>query len=264
VHDIVNENMAGAARVAIAERGRVPRDYALLATGGAGPVHAWQVARKLGLRRVVCPPGAGAGSTIGMLKAPARIDRVTSFNVTLDAADWMAADAMLKALESEALAVVAATGADLARRSVRRLADMRYVGQGSEITVALPAALEVAAVRQNFETAYRALFGRTPPGAIIQFVALRLSLAAPMPGADGALRFAAQRIGQDARKGRRRLHFGSDGPVEADVYDRYAVAPGSRLNGPAVFEENESTFVVGPGSSIEILADGTIMVEMPA
>jgi len=72
--------MAGAARVAIAEHGRVPREYALLATGGAAPVHAWHVGRKLGVRQVVCPPGAGAGSTIGMLMAPARIDRVASFN----------------------------------------------------------------------------------------------------------------------------------------------------------------------------------------
>ena len=79
VHDVVNENMAGAARVAIAERGRIPSEYALLATGGAGPVHAWHVARKLGVKRVVCPPGAGAGSTIGMLMAPARVDRVASF-----------------------------------------------------------------------------------------------------------------------------------------------------------------------------------------
>ena len=92
VHDVVNENMAGAARVAIAERGRVPSEYALLATGGAGPVHAWHVARKLGVSRVVCPPGAGAGSTIGMLMAPARVDRVASFTTALAGADHAAAD----------------------------------------------------------------------------------------------------------------------------------------------------------------------------
>ena len=96
VHDVVNENMAGAARVAIAERGRIPAEYALLATGGAGPVHAWHVARKLGINRVVCPPGAGAGSTIGMLMAPARVDRVASFNVALAGADFAAADARLR------------------------------------------------------------------------------------------------------------------------------------------------------------------------
>ena len=92
VHDVVNENMAGAARVAIAERGRVPSEYALLATGGAGPVHAWHVARKLGVKRVVCPPGAGAGSTIGMLMAPARVDRVASFTQPLAGADMKDAE----------------------------------------------------------------------------------------------------------------------------------------------------------------------------
>ena len=101
MHDVVNENMAGAARVAIAERGRIPSEYALLATGGAGPVHAWHVARKLGVKRVVCPPGAGAGSTIGMLMAPARVDRVASFTLPLAGADMKAAEDMFAALEKE-------------------------------------------------------------------------------------------------------------------------------------------------------------------
>src|SRR5215510_861514 len=126
VHDVVNENMAGAARVAIAERGRIPAEYALLATGGAGPVHAWHVARKLGVNRVVCPPGAGAGSTIGMLMAPARVDRVASFNVALAGADFAAADRLFAALEKGALDVLRLSGASLDERTVRRLADMRY------------------------------------------------------------------------------------------------------------------------------------------
>ncbi len=88
VHEVVNEAMAGAARVAIAERGSAVADYTLLATGGAGPVHAWQVARKLGLRRLVCPPGAGVGSALGMLMAPARVDRVAAVNAPLAGLDW--------------------------------------------------------------------------------------------------------------------------------------------------------------------------------
>ena len=188
VHDVVNENMAGAARVAIAERGRVPREYALLATGGAGPVHAWHVARKLGIQRVVCPPGGrrrqhhrhadGAG---------ARIDRVASFNVALACADLAAADRHLRRAGERRGQSLRLTGADIERRSVRRLADMRYIGQGSEITVALPPR-STGRREQTFETAYRALFARTPPGAAIQFVALRLSVSAPMPGSGGALR----------------------------------------------------------------------------
>ena len=265
IFDIANETMAGAARVAIAERGRVPQDYALLATGGAGPVHAWQLGAKLGVRHIVCPPGAGVGSTIGMLKAPARIDRVSSFNVELEAADWNAADAAFATLERDALAIVSTTGADVSRRTVRRLADMRYVGQGSEVTVRLPEALEVNAIRQVFETTYRTLFGRTPPGGSIQFVSLRLSFTAPMPGSEGPLQLGASDTGAAALKGHRQVYFDEAGGfVEAAVYDRYALAPGTVVRGPAVFEENESTFVVGPGSEVSILKDRTIFVQMPA
>jgi N-methylhydantoinase A len=268
VHDIVNENMAGAARVAIAERGRVPREYALLATGGAGPVHAWHVGRKLGVRHVVCPPGAGAGSTIGMLMAPARIDRVASFAHALDNVDFDAAMKIFAGLEQDALTVASATGADLNDRVVRRLADMRYVGQGSEITVVLPQALEPMSVRTAFEASYRALFGRTPPGTTIQFVALRLSLIAPMPGTGSALHFGDAAAVADvaaALKGRRHVYFSEAGrPEETPVYDRYALPAGALVTGPAVFEENESTFIIGPGSTATVLPDGSILTEMPS
>jgi len=120
-------------------------------------------------------------------------------------------------------------------------------------------------VQDVFEHTYRALFGRTPPGATVQFVALRLVLTAPMPGTDGPLRLGDPTATRQAHKGRRRIHFhDAGGSVETDVYDRYALAPGLRLRGPAIFEENESTFVVGPDSAIEILSDGTIVVEMPS
>ena len=145
MHDVVNENMAGAARVAIAERGRVPQEYALLATGGAAPVHAWHVARKLGVTRVVCPPGAGAGSAIGMLMAPARVDRVASFNAPLADADFAAAGRDLRRAGGGGARGAARDGRGESRpRASARLADMRYIGQGSEITVAMPAELAAA------------------------------------------------------------------------------------------------------------------------
>ena len=259
VHDVVNENMAGAARVAIAERGRVPQDYALLATGGAGPVHAWSVAQRLGIARVACPPGAGAGSTFGMLMAPARVDRVAHHAAPLARADTGEILAILARLEAEGRAVLAATGAEMAALSAIRQADMRYVGQGSELTVPLPEDLTPEAMRTQFEAAYRRLFARTPPGAAIEFVALRLSLSAPMPGAGGRLDLPRHARG-NALKGHRRVVF--DGVAsEAAVYDRYALEPGDSVNGPAVFEENESTFVIGPGARARVLPDGTILAE---
>jgi N-methylhydantoinase A len=200
-----------------------------------------------------------------MLKAPARVDRVSSFNVEIDAADWDAAAAAFAVLERDASAIVSTTGADVSRRTVRRLADMRYVGQGSEITVRLPEALAVEAVREVFESTYRALFGRTPPGGSIQFVSLRLSFTAPMPGSDGQVELGASAASASALKGSRQVYFDEAGGfVEAAVYDRYALAPGTVVRGPAVFEENESTFVVGPGSKASILKDRTIFVQMTA
>jgi N-methylhydantoinase A len=262
VHDVVNENMAGAARVAIAERGRIPSEYALLATGGAGPVHAWHVARKLGVKRVVCPPGAGAGSTIGMLMAPARVDRVASFNHRLEGADFTVVGRVFAELEKESLDVLRLTGADLSKCSASRLADMRYIGQGSEITVALPETLTEAALRAEFEKAYKALFARTPPGAAIQFVALRLSVTAPMPGTGGKLELP-RHASTVARKGTRPVFFPDvAATVQTTVWDRYALAPGASIEGPAVFEENESTFIVGPGARARLLADGSILAEI--
>ena len=104
--------------------------------------------------------------------APARVDRVASFNVALAGADFAAAARVFAGLEKESVEVLRLTGADIEQRTVRRLADMRYIGQGSEVTVALPDPITEAGVRTAFEAAYKALFARTPPGAAIQFVAL--------------------------------------------------------------------------------------------
>jgi N-methylhydantoinase A len=261
VHDVVNENMAGAARVAIAERGRVPSEYALLATGGAGPVHAWHVARKLGVKRVVCPPGAGAGSTIGMLMAPARVDRVQSFTDALAGADMASVEKVFADLEKESLDVLRLTGADIEGRTVKRLADMRYIGQGSEITVTMPSPLAEAGVRTEYEAAYKALFARVPPGAAIQFVALRLSVTAPMPGTGGKLELT-RHAGASAEKGTRPVFFPDEGKtIQTRVWDRYALKAGVSIEGPAVFEEDESTFIVGPNATARLLPDGSILAE---
>lgn len=265
VHEVVNEAMAGAARVAIAERGGALADYTLLATGGAGPVHAWQVARKLGLHRLICPPGAGAGSALGMLMAPARVDRVASVNVALDRVDWNSATEIIARLHQEALGVIGQSGAEMAQLAVRRMADMRYIGQGFEITVTLPEALDVATLKEAFETRYRTLFTRTAPDSAIEVVALRLSLTAPMPGAQHAIDLGHPEAARaDTVKGHRPVLFPEqETTVLTPVHDRYALRPGTRFVGPAIVEENESTFVIGPGGRAEILPDGSISVEVP-
>ena len=267
IHDIVNENMAGAARVHITEHGREPRDYALLATGGAAPVHAYNVARKLNLRKLICPPAAGVGSTIGLLMAPARIDRVASLVQRVDDVDWAVAERTFGRLEDDAIGVMRDTGANLAHRSVRRFGDMRYVGQGFELTVPLPAGPFTPASRTGivaaFEQMYRTLFARTPPDVAVQFVSLRVSATAPMAGADLQLNAPAGSASA-ALKGRRPVWFPETGRyVDTCVYNRYALPIGEQIDGPAIFEENESTLVIGPGSVCIAQPDGSLVVNMP-
>jgi N-methylhydantoinase A len=268
IHDVVNETMAAAARVQITQRGKDPRDYAMLATGGAGPVHAYNVARKLNLRTLVCPPAAGVGSVIGLLMAPARVDRVGSMVSRLDGLDWDAFEALYKALEDDARAVLEGTAAELDQLQVHRLADMRYVGQDSEVVVGLgPGPFTRASndtLVEAFEETYRQLFTRTRPGIPIQVVNLRVSLSAPVKGGGMEMARSAD-VGEAALKGRRAICFGDPHRfVETNVYDRYRVAPGEVIEGPVVFEEKESTLIIGPGACCRVQADGTLIVTLPA
>jgi len=266
IHDIVNENMAGAARVHVAERGRDPRDYALLCTGGAGPVHAYSVARKLGLTRVICPPAAGVASALGLLVAPARVDRVATVGLRLDRDQIGALETAFRALEDEARAVIADTGLELETATVRRLADGRFLGQGFDLVVALPDGPYAdddatrRALQDAFERAYREKFTLTPPNVPVEFINIRVAVRAPVAGAD----VRAQRIASaegDAVKGTRSAYFPEAGGwTETTVYDRARLAVGFAFTGPAVVEEEGSTLVVGPSGRARVAERGNIVV----
>ncbi|MGZ0187796.1 MAG: hydantoinase/oxoprolinase family protein, partial [Alphaproteobacteria bacterium] len=139
IRDVVNETMASAARVHIAERGKDPRKYSLLATGGGGPLHGADVAAKLGLKQMISPASAGVASAIGLLIAPARVDRVATVATRLDGLDWSNFEAVFQTLTIDANRVIAGTGLDPATSIAERRADVRYVGQASEVIVDLPA-----------------------------------------------------------------------------------------------------------------------------
>ena len=270
IHDIVNESMAGAARVHIAERGRDPRDYALLCTGGAGPVHAFGVARKLGLSRVICPPSAGVASALGLLVAPARVDRVATVGIRLDRASVGELETAFRRLEEDALAVLADTGIKLDTASVRRLADGRFLGQGFDLVVPLPDGPyddgEAARRRLEsaFETAYRDKFALTPPAVPVEFINIRVAVRAPIAGSDVAARGRASGATGSAVKGARPAWFPERGGfVETTVYDRYRLATGDELGGPAVVEEEGSTLVVGLGATARVAPSGNIVLTLP-
>ena len=267
IHDVVNENMASAARVHIAERGKDPRRYTLLATGGAGPVHAYYVAQKLGLKTLICPRAAGVASALGLLMAPARVDRVATVAVEMDDIDWADFEAAFTGLEGEGRQIVSETGLPPESARVRRLADIRYVGQAFEVVVELPdgpySADSRAALTAAFEASYLEKFTRTPPAVPVEIINIRVTVTAEVPGSTLALGAAEAEAGT-ALKGERPVYFPENGEfVATPVYDRYALKSGDEFQGPAVIEERESTLIVGPGGRFRVAPSGNIVVTLP-
>jgi N-methylhydantoinase A len=268
IHEVVNENMAGAARVHIAERGRDPRRYALVCTGGGGPVHGYGVARKLGITRLVCPPSPGVASAWGLLVAPARVDRVTTIGFRLDSDSLDAFEAAFRRLEDEAREVVAATGLPLAGLRVDRLGDGRCVGQGFDLVVPLPPGPYADDARPGlaaaFERGYREKFGRAPPAVPLEFINARVSVLVAAAGSRIADLATTPGEAPDAAiKGRRRAWFAEAGGfVDATVYDRDCLSANTTIAGPALIEDPGSTLVIGPAGSAQIMPSGSIVVAL--
>jgi 5-oxoprolinase (ATP-hydrolysing) len=179
IRELANENMASAARVHAAERGVEPDKLALVVTGGGGPLHGAEVARKLGIKTMVCPPAAGVASAIGLCIAPLRIDRSVFLGRALAGLSGAEIEAAFKNLEVGDALETATPGS---LPVIRRSADMRYIGQGFEIEVALPEGpyLDTDGILQAFRGAYERIFARTIDWAEVEIVALRLVSVMPL------------------------------------------------------------------------------------
>ncbi len=255
IHSVVNENMAAAGRMHLAEKGKDARRYTLVAFGGAGPVHACGLAKLLKLRRVICPFGAGVTSALGLLIAAPATDLVRSYVSRLERVHWEHVRGLFAEMEVEARALLLEAGADEAEITIGRAADMRYVGQGFEVTVSLPAGPlgsgQLPEIREVFLATYQALFGRSVRDVPIEALSWRVSATAPVPNV--RLEFAGQPTARrDSLKGTRDVYFPEVGFAPCPVYDRYALTRGVELRGPAVVEERESTTVVGPDARLTV------------
>lgn len=255
IHKVVVESMAAAARVHLIEKGKDPRHYAMVGFGGAGPAHAANVARVLGVSEVIIPPASGAASALGFLAAPLSFDGVRSHPVIFgEGFDADAINVLLEGLAEEGSFHLRAAGVAAEDIIVERSADMRLVGQMHDILVPLPGGqitqASLSAIRAAFITAYAARYTSVYDGARIEAVNFRVRTVGPTPvlsfsnaATSGA---AIHRI-----KGTRRAWFES-GPADVMVYDRYALRPGDDIPGPAIVEERESTTVIAPGDMIHV------------
>jgi N-methylhydantoinase A len=267
VQRIVDETMAAATRMHLAEKGRDPRKYTLIAFGGAGPVHAHNLARLLKVEKVVVPLGAGVASALGFLVAPPATDMVSSYVTRLERADWAQINALFENMRARGERLLTEAGADPATIVYRPTAEMRHIGQGFEVPAALPSltlsAADLPAIRAAFFDSYRLRFGRTMEESPIEVLSWRLACVAPSQD----IRFANTEEATDlasAKRGTRKVLFETHGWRDCVVYDRYKLPVGATFEGPALIEERESTCVVGPDAKVSVDAIRNLVVELTA
>jgi N-methylhydantoinase A len=263
VGELVDENMANAARVHAIEWGKDISSRAMIAFGGAAPLHAARLAEKLGIDTVIVPNGAGVGSAIGFLRAPISYEVVRSRFHRLSAFDPDFVNAVLDEMQAEAMAVVeaGAAGADVVET---RVAYMRYAGQGHEIGVTLPVrrmeAGDATVLREAFNAAYTALYGRTIPGLDLELLTWTLNLGTVASEPQGV---AAPKVKAPPEPRSRRPIFdpGTATHVEAPVYRRGDLEPGSFVAGPALIVEEQTTTVVSPTFDATVDGLGYIVLQ---
>ncbi len=253
VVEMVDENMANAARVHAIESGKTYDGRTLIAFGGGGPVHACRVAEKIGISRVLVPSGAGVGSAIGFLRAPVGYEVVRSLYQRFSTFDAQAVNALLEAMREEAIAAVRPGSFD-AELTETRTAYMRYVGQGHEIPVPLPLRVlgpdDVADIRAAYDREYARFYDRPVPGSDVEIMSYAVVVATvtdepdPLPDSGGL--FVPEVLAERTQPVRDTV----TGEVSLwSIYPRSSLVPGTRIVGPAIVTEDETSTLVGPGWS---------------
>jgi N-methylhydantoinase A len=266
VHSIANANMERAMRVVSIERGRDPRRYALVAFGGAGPLHASRLARAMEIPRVIVPRGAGVGSALGLLVADKKVDQGLTRVMRLNEASPQAIAEIFAVLEARVTAEARKMDRGGSVR-LQRSASMRYAGQGYELRVDLPegdigsdyAERGLAA----FHAAYQREYGYSDPDAPVEVTDWFAIATIVGRQADAGIRLQGRVSGGEPVTGQRDAYFPeAGGMVPTKVVDRYALTEGHRISGPALVEERESTVVVLPGDTVSVTPAGNLMIDI--
>ncbi len=262
IHQLVNENMAAAARIHILESGRDPRNYAMICFGGAGPAHAAGVARILGASEVIVAPGAGVASAIGLLIAPIAFDYSRSYPTMLASADWREVGDLFAEMEAQGRRMLRAAGIAEADTVLKRSVDGRFQGQLHEIQVPLPADLKGMKEDEfisRFKSRYRELYHYVPDHTPIELLTWRVRVSGSRAPVKPAELPQLSLDVEQAFKGRRRAYFSErEDYVSTPVYDRYRLGAGATFTGPAIVEERESTVVLPPRMRARVDAFGNI------
>jgi len=263
VGEIVEENMASAARVHAVERGRSPERCTMIAFGGGAPLHAARLAARLGMRKVLVPVDASVGSAVGFLRAPVAFEVVRSLRLRDDSFEFSRVNLLLKRMQAEAIAIVSA-GALGAKLVTHRAVEMRYEGQGHEISVPLPAraltAKDAAKLRADYETRYEQQFGLKIADVPVEFLTWSVNVSTVLKMLK--INFSKQKKVKAVANGRRSVFDPRTGKKESvSIYSREKIAPGMRFAGPALVVEPQTTTLVPSGWHCSVTAVGHLLLE---
>ena len=262
VHELVNVNMASAARMYLTEKGLAAPQLSLVAFGGAGPVHAVDLARKLGCPRVIVPPFSGVMSSLGLLAAPVAFERSRAIRRILRTLDLETVESAFRELEREIRPLMPDGIAPIVRRSV----DLRYSGQDYPLEIKIEGQERLGAIAPDwearFEVAYSDLYGKVDDDNPVELASVRVHVSQPPPH----LEISRPSAAEDALpKGFRDMFVSGGGGMESvPVFERVALCIGQKIDGPAIVEERESTTVIGPGDQLEVNEFGCLAVDLAA
>jgi N-methylhydantoinase A len=265
VIDVVNHAMAEVLKIVSIQRGHDPRDFALAAFGGAGPLHAAALASELGIAEVICPPIPGAFSALGLIGTDLKRDYVRTLYTTTAAAYPEAVEAAFVALENKGAAMLDRAGVAPKRRRFERAVDARYPRQSHELLLPVPPravdAAALAEIAAAFHDRHLHTYGHDNRSEPVQIVSVRVTAIGAM--APLVIRDTMAPPGTDAVKAKRQVWFRETGVVDTTIYDRKRMPAGLEVAGPVVIESLESTILVPPGWQARMNEDGFVLLTRP-
>jgi N-methylhydantoinase A/oxoprolinase/acetone carboxylase beta subunit len=263
IHEIANETMANAAKSEAAKRGLNIRAFTLVATGGAGPVHAYGIARRLGIQQIVYPPFAGVISSLGFLVSPIAFEASRSYETPLESCDFERVKSIVEDLERQTTGIVIDAGVRPELITTRLLCEISYQGQGYETEVVLSRDAVMSgdgdAIRRAFEDEYFRLYAQKLEDHEVKLLTWRVRATEPQPE---IVVEPVRSAFTSEPKGVRELWVTDVGMEPASVYERSGLAPGTTLEGPLVIEEKESTVVIPATASVTVEDDSSIIVRL--
>ena len=266
IHRVVNANMADQIRLGSVKRGHDPRKFALVAFGGAGPVHGGPLAADIGIPTMIVPENPGVLSALGLLVAPVEHEHMRTFVARTPDIDVAHMRDVLATLDAQGLAAMETEGVARDLISTRHAADMRYVGQSYELEVDVPDTTDAstpAELARRFHDVHERVYAHAQRANAVETVNLRVvhSFRPPPPSPAGDR--AGRADGNEARETRRTVFAEHPDGVDAAVFDRSDLAPGTVIDGPAIVEQPDTTIVVYPGHQCTVGDDGLLFVTFP-